>query len=84
MDEEMIAELHEYTGMTRFIDELNEHLTIPLVTRQRLESYIHRRKNPYSPYVRLPKQGTLTYDPIVHLELHPLKSEEEECDKIFP
>lgn len=85
MDEELLAELDEFTGMTQFIDEVNEHFNIPLIMRQRLETYIHRRKKPFSPYVRLPKVGAnMTYDEVHHIQLHPLQSEEVHCDKIFP
>jgi hypothetical protein len=84
VDEELLAELDEYTGMTAFIDEFNEHLNLPLIMRQKLESYVHRRKVPHAPYVKLPKYGTLTHDPVQHVEFHPYKSEEPQCDKVFP
>ena len=80
MDEELLAELDEYTGMTAFIDEINEHFNLPLVIRQKLETHIHRRKVPHAPYVKLPKASTMTQDPIKHIEMHPFKSEEIECD----
>jgi hypothetical protein len=53
VDEELLAEIDEYSGVTGFIDEINEHMDIPYWMRQNLESNIRRRTYPGAPFKRL-------------------------------
>jgi hypothetical protein len=72
IDEEMLAELDEYTGITGFVDEITDHFDIPYWMRQKLESTIRRRTYPGTPFVRLSEIKNLrNVDDVEHINIDP-------------
>ena len=68
----MLAELDEYTGITGFVDEINDHFDIPYWMRQKLESTIRRRTYPGTPFVRLSEIKNLrNVDDVEHINIDP-------------
>jgi hypothetical protein len=72
--DELMAEIDEYSGMTKTVDNIIEHTDLPVHLRQRFEKSIIRRKYPNTPYKYLDKGRTENYQPIIHLEFNPIKS----------
>ena len=72
VDEELLAEIDEYTGMTGIVDEINDHQDIPYYLRQRAESLIRRRTYPGTPFKKLSQiKGLSSYDTVEHVDLNP-------------
>jgi len=67
-----MAEIDEFTGLTGFINELNDHSDTPIWMRQKLETVIRRRTYPGAPFKKLSqiKNLKLTED-VQHIDLDP-------------
>ena len=50
---DLLAELDEYSGMTEYINQIREHVDMPFWLRQELDQHIVRRKHPGTPYKNL-------------------------------
>jgi hypothetical protein len=57
VNNELKAELMEFSGWTQGVDELKEHKDLPYWLRQELEQQVVRRKHPGTPYKLLPKHN---------------------------
>ncbi len=69
-NEEMLAELDEYSGLTGTIDEIVETQDLTHWQRTGLESMVRRRKNPKTPYKYLNSAG-LYSDKVEHANVDP-------------
>ena len=74
VNEEFLAELAEFTGLTSAIDELCEYKDIPYWQRAEFEKIIPRRKDPGTPYKQLSHLRDLNNFPIYHTYLDPYDS----------
>jgi hypothetical protein len=68
----MLAELDEYSGLTGWVDEINDHFDIPYWMRQKLESSIRRRTYPNTPFKRLSEIKNLrNVENVEHINIEP-------------
>lgn len=75
-NDDYLAEIHEWSGLTQIVDELTEHFDLPLWKRQELEKFIIRRKYPNAPYKYINKLRTSDANnfPIHDVYLNPYDS----------
>jgi len=71
VNEELLAEIDEHSGLTAFVDEIKEQLNVPYWIRQQLESGIQRRKVSGAPYDNMLKGYVNNYDPPKHYIVEP-------------
>lgn len=71
INEEYLAEVDEYSGLTAFVDEIKEQLNVPYWIRQQLESGVHRRKVAGAPYDNLTKGYVNNLEPPKHYTIEP-------------
>ena len=71
MNDEFIAELAEFSGLTYAVDEFCEHFDVPYWKRQELEKYIIRRKTPRAPYKYINQIRDFNNFPIMDVYIDP-------------
>lgn len=72
LNEEFIAEIAEYSGLTQALDEYLEHHDLPYWKRQEIEKYMYRRKTPFAPYEYINRTKSMKpMDNIAHTYLDP-------------
>jgi len=71
IDEEILGEIDEKSGLTRFVDEVKERLNVPYWIRQQLESGVHRRKISGAPFEHLHNGYVNNYEPPKHYNIEP-------------
>jgi len=69
MDEELLAEIDEYSGLTAYIDTMKENMDIPYWMRQKLDSHIKRRTYPNTQFTKLDKVFNTRACPVAHVEI---------------
>jgi hypothetical protein len=75
VNNELNAELGEYSGLTKLIDQFKEHTDIPYWLREEMEQHIVRRKNPGTPYKLLSKSNVDLHktNPMNHYYVDPFE-----------
>ena len=73
IDEDVLGEIDEKSGLTAFVDEIKERLNVPYWIRQQLESGVHRRKVAGAPFRNMEKGSVNNNEQIKHYSIEPYK-----------
>jgi hypothetical protein len=70
-NDDILAEIDEYSGLTAFVDQVKEHFDLPYWIRQEMDTHIKRRKYPHAPYKYIDKVSLELVDNLHHVYYDP-------------